>query len=148
MTILQDIKAASLAARKAHEADIAASLITLLSEASMIGKNDGGRETTDAETIAVVKKFIKNIDETLKVRKGDQGDPIIDKLILERLLYCGFLPKQMTEEEIKFFFETVVEQSHTNIPKLGDMLKVLKLMHDGQYDGGLAAKLAKEILSK
>ena len=148
MTILQDIKAASLTARKAHETDVAASLITLLSEASMIGKNDGGRETTDAETTAVVKKFIKNIDETLNVRKSDQGDPIIGKLILERLLYRSFLPKQMTEEEIKFFFETVVEQSHPNMPKLGDMLKVLKLMHDGQYDGGLAAKLAKEIISR
>ena len=146
--ILQDIKAASLAARKAHEADAAISLITLLSEASMIGKNDGGRETTDAETIAVVKKFIKNIDETLKVRKGDQRDPVVVKLTMERLLYNSFLPKQLTEDELKGMLAFIVAKSYPTLPTLSDMLKALKFSYDGLYDGGTAAKLAKEILSK
>jgi len=148
MTILQDIKAASLTARKAHETDVAASLITLLSEASMIGKNDGGRETTDAETTAVVKKFIKNIDETLKVRNGDLIDPVTVKLTMERLLYNSFLPKQLTEDELKDMIAFIVAKSYPALPTLGDVLKALKFSYDGLYDGGTAAKLTKEIISR
>ena len=75
MSLIQDIKSASLVARKARETKKAESLITLYSEASMIGKNDGNRESTDAETIAVIKKFIKNIDET-NIKGGFYlGDP-------------------------------------------------------------------------
>ena len=40
-------------------------LSTLVAEAVMVGKNDGNRETTDAETIAMIKKFLKNVNETL-----------------------------------------------------------------------------------
>ena len=52
-------------ARKMKYTATATLLTTLYSEAQMVGKNDGNRETTDAEVVAVIKKFVKNIDETL-----------------------------------------------------------------------------------
>ena len=57
MTIAEQIKAASLTARKARDTVASALLTTLLSDVVMIGKN-AGRETTDAEAVAIVKKFI------------------------------------------------------------------------------------------
>lgn len=57
MTITEQIKAASLTARKARDTVASALLTTLLSDVVMIGKN-AGRETTDAEAVAIVKKFI------------------------------------------------------------------------------------------
>jgi hypothetical protein len=58
---MEQIKAKQIAARKSGSAD-AGLLTTLLGEAAMVGKN-AGRETTDQEVVAVVKKFVKNIDE-------------------------------------------------------------------------------------
>jgi len=61
MTLMEQIKTAQVTARKtgAQEASL---LTTLLGEAAMVGKN-ANRETTDQEVVAVVKKFVKNIDE-------------------------------------------------------------------------------------
>lgn len=65
MTLIQQIKDKQIAARKSGDS-LASLYTTLLGEASIIGKNAGNRETTDVEVVAVVKKFIKNIDETVQ----------------------------------------------------------------------------------
>ena len=145
MSIISDIKAASLTARKARETNKATSLITLFSEASMIGKNDGNRETSDPETISVIKKFIKNIDETLS--RIDQGSQAAEALVSEKNLISTFLPKQLNEVEIKDILTEILNTNGFDSAQkpMGEMLKILKLKHEGQYDGALAAKIAKEI---
>ena len=72
--ILEKIKNASLAARKAKEALAATLLTTLYSEAVNVGKNNGNRDTTDAEAVAVVKKFLKGVDETISYLEKTGGD--------------------------------------------------------------------------
>ena len=64
MSLIQTIKTAQVAARKARDPS-ASLLTTLIGEAEMVGKN-AGREVTDQEVVATIKKFIKGIDETLK----------------------------------------------------------------------------------
>jgi hypothetical protein len=148
MTILQNIKEAALAARKLRDADNAASLTTLLSEVTMIGKNDGNRETTDVETIAVIKKFIKNIDEFLGARVFAHGDPTAVKLINEKSLYNSFLPKQLDEAQIRAELMALKNELNISGPKgMGELLKAFKIKFEGSYDGGTAAKIAKEIVA-
>ena len=146
MTILQDIKVASLTARKAHDSERSSSLITLLSEASMIGKN-AGRETTDVETIAVIKKFIKNIDETLSVKTFAHGDPVAVKLINEKALLSAFLPKQLTEAEIRAILLDILKDFDVSSRPMGEMLKILKFKYEGRYDCATAARMAKEVIA-
>ena len=59
--LLNKIKADQLAARKAKDGLATALLTTLIGDAEMVGKN-AGRLVTDEEVVAVIKKFIKNID--------------------------------------------------------------------------------------
>ena len=146
MSILQDIKDASLAARKARESAKALSLTTLYSEAFMIGKNDGGRETTDAETIAVVKKFIKNIDESLAALS--EGDVRVVILSHERLVFNDFLPKQLSEADIRAGLTKLKIDLNLSVPKdMGPLLREFKTRYEGTYDGAVASKIAKEILA-
>lgn len=148
MSIIDDIRTASFIARKNRESDRAASLITLLSETLMIGKN-AGRDTTNAETIAVIKKFIKNIDETLSLGKFAPGDPRAVNLINEKSMYTTFLPKQLNETEIHAILVDILKVNAFDVTSksMGDMLKILKLNYEGQYDGATAARLAKEIVA-
>ena len=75
MSIVTNIKAASLQARKDRNAPKAALLSTLLGEVQMIGKNNGNRESTDGEAIAVIKKMLNNTTETLNILfANNQGD--------------------------------------------------------------------------
>jgi len=146
MSILQNIKDASLTARKARESDKALSLTTLYSEAFMIGKNDGGRETTDSETIAIVKKFIKNIDET--VSKFAYGDSRAQKFVVEKDLFSTFLPKQLDEADIRAELSILKVELNLTTPKdMGNLLKTFKAKFEGTYDGAVASKIAKEILA-
>lgn len=152
MSLLQRIKAAQLVARKERRAADAAVLTTLIGEASIIGKNDGDRESTDAEVIAVTKKFIKNIDETIRHATEHKNDDAVDKAYAERYILNQFLPKQLNEVEltdkIKFLITLLGDDCSFNVvkPKLGDVLKELKKSYEGQYDGATASRIAKELL--
>lgn len=138
MSLIQTIKEQQLEARKTGDAQ-AALLTTLLSEAVNVGKNDGNRETTDAEVVAVVKKFIKNLDETIvacNTRGKEAGAFIQEKQKLET-----FLPQQLDEQAL------------INIAKTGlwrgmpDFMKHLKENFAGQYDGKLASTVAKSFFN-
>lgn len=133
MTLIEQIKQKQIAARKAGSAE-ASLLTTLLGEAAMVGKN-AGRETTDQEVVAVVKKFIKNIDETvsaLSSRGQDAASFLAERSVLER-----FLPLQLTELAL-----VNIAQKHKSMP---EFMKFLKENHAGQYDGKLASIVAKNI---
>jgi len=144
--ILDDIKAASITARKNRESKKAASLITLLSEATMVGKNEG-RETTDAETIAVIKKFIKNLDQILPLLA--EGDERFVDATTEKELINSFLPAQLTEEKIREILIDIVKVNGFDVANkpMGEMLKILKFKYEGRYDGGLAARIAKDVIA-
>lgn len=135
MSLMVEIKEKQINARKigAKEASL---LTTLLGEASMVGKN-ANRETTDAEVVAVVKKFIKNIDETISALTSHNQDAsayLTEKSVLEQ-----FLPLQLTELALKH-----IAEKHKSMP---EFMKFLKENHTGQYDGKLASSVAKTIFS-
>jgi uncharacterized protein YqeY len=129
--LMNVIKTQQLAARKtgAKEASL---LTTLLGEAAMVGKN-AGRETTDAEVVAVVKKIIKNIDETVAAltARGQNADEFIQ----ERKVLEQFLPLQLTKLALEY-----IALKHSSMP---EFMKFLKENHAGQYDGKVASAVAK-----
>ena len=133
MTLMTRIKELQVAARKAGTAD-ASLLTTLLGEAAMVGKN-AGRDTTDQEVVAVVKKFIKNLDETISALSTRGQDTTT--FTAERKLLEQFLPQQLTELALQH-----IAENHSSMP---EFMKFLKEHHAGQYDGKLAATVAKSV---
>ena len=136
MTLMNKIKTNQIAARKAgalqeREASL---LTTLLGEAAMVGKN-ANRETTDQEVVAVVKKFVKNIDETitaLTTRNQDASAFMVERRILEQ-----FLPTQLSGEDLG-----KIALDFTSMP---EYMKHLKENYAGQYDGKVASTIAKAV---
>jgi len=148
MSLIIEIKSAQLAARKARDSFTASSLTTLIGEAEMVGKN-AGREVTDAEVVAVLKKFVKNIDETTTVLSREQPLTQATKvkmveLGLEREGYDQFLPKQLTEAELRSYVGEIILTEGLN---MGKIMGVLKGRFDGRYDGKLASSVVKAALT-
>ncbi len=140
--LLNKIKTDQLAARRARDSVAASLLTTLYSEAATIGLNLGKRATTDREVIAVVKKFIKNIDECIAV-VADPTTQLAEKKILE-----GYLPKQLTEQEITDIVSNILSGIVCPTKKdMGIVMSTLKAMHSGCYDGALANKIVNSLLS-
>jgi uncharacterized protein YqeY len=75
-------------------------LTTLIGEAAMIGKNAGNRETTDDEAIAVIQKFVKNINETLASHHDKMTDEAIVAANAELVILSQYLPEKLTDEQI------------------------------------------------
>lgn len=146
MTLLEKIKQDNIAARKAKDTVKSALLTTLVSEISNIGKNDGNRETTEPESIAVVKKFIKGVDETLKALEFSSDSRVL-VAIEEKKILESYLPTQLSEIELTAVVDQIISTLADRSPKqMGVVMKRLKEMHDGRYDGKIASGIIKSRL--
>lgn len=143
MSLIENIKADQVASRIAKESLKATLLTTLLGEAQMIGKN-AGRETTDAEVVAVVKKFIKGINDTVEFL-GTQNAKATQVCLDEKVILEVYLPKQMTEGEI---YDVVFNCKLNEPPSTykGQLMAELKKNFAGQYDGKMAASVIDALL--
>lgn len=136
MSLLQQIKSDQLSARKAKDKFKASLLTTLLAEASRPGLDDGKRESTDAEVTAVVKKFIKNMKESLDAY-------YTEAVHTEMCIVNEYLPQQLEEPRLRNIIVGMIVAGHDN---MGKIMKELKSDFTGQYDGKMASQLAKEEL--
>lgn len=144
MSLLSQIKSDQLAARKNREALKASLLTTLLGEAQVIGKNDGNRESTDAEVTAVVKKFVKNLGDVLTVT--EQESSAHQKALMEKSILESYLPTQLTGAALDFAITSITEEVGNKKSDMGKVMQALKAKYDGQYDGKEASNIVKGIL--
>ena len=146
MTLIEQIKARNLEARKAKLTAVTGVLTPLIGEAEMVGKN-ANRVVTDAEVVQMIKKFIKNLDETIRVL-GD-NDPRTLVAMDEKQTLEQFLPKQLTEDELKAHINAIHAGlvAHEGKADMGSIMKMLKTRFDGQFDGKVASQLIKAELA-
>lgn len=112
-------------------------LTTLLGEASP----SGTQTTTDDEVQKVITKFAKNAKEMLEYT----GDLEKRKdITVEIQLYESYLPKQLTESELRYIITNVHEGM--NFQNIGQIMGYLNKTYKGQFDGKLASQIAKEII--
>lgn len=145
--LIDQIKSESLSARRSKLASSGV-LTTLLGELATKEKTfNPARALTDEEIVAVIKKFIKNLDEALVAverlapeRRGAERD----KLMAEKAALEGFLPQQIGEAEI----EAVARREVSAGATLGGVMSVLKTQYAGRYDGKLASEIVKRVISE
>lgn len=128
--ILEKIRAKHLSSRQQRLALVVETLTPLLSDIVMVGKN-AGREVTDEDAVAVLKKHLKGVEETIKVLPA--GDPRQNPLALERDLINEFLPAQLDLSAIR----TIIAQNM--LTSMKDAQAYFKHHYAGRYDGKLVA---------
>ena len=144
MSLITTLKHDSLVARKARDAQAASILTTLLGEAQMPGKNDGNRDSTDEEVAAVIKKFLKGVNETLVLRAGDA------RLLREKAILEAYLPATLDDAALRSAIGVVIEESGIVSPTARDMgalMKALQARYPGQIDGKAASVVLREVLA-
>jgi uncharacterized protein YqeY len=149
MTLLQQLKDDSLTARK-QKHNMASFMVTLYAEAAMVGKTKRNGESTDEEVISILKKFkagAETIIQAAMKQNKPTGQQTIDQAKMEIFVLDGYLPKVLTESELR----AAIQQSVNNpdvISSVGGIMSELKKEYTGQYDGALASKIIKELLIK
>jgi uncharacterized protein YqeY len=144
--ILKQIKINQMKARKEKNKFVSGILTTLIGEIVSVGKNNGNRETTEEETIKVITKFKKGVGETIAIlEKGGADSKELENFIEEVAIYEEFLPTLMTEKELEEVIKNIV--SNDSEINIGKVMKTLQSNNKGLYDGKLASKLARKLIS-
>lgn len=149
MTVMETLRADYLAARKARDTLKINLLSTLVGEATSIGKNSGQRETTDAEALSLIGKYVKRTEDTIVVLASQDTPKSVEnaRILSEELaLLKAYLPSLMTNDELAEAVKAIITE--TPDANMGSVMATLKANFPGKYDAKPASGLVKEALSK
>lgn len=135
MVTIPEIRKEILNAKREGNKEKSLILTTFLENAQKIAKEDKNREMTDQDLVAGVKREIKMAEQSKAA-----GAPY-SELVFQ--LGASFLPKQMTERELRVTIEAIV--SDLDKPNMGAIMKELKTFGDS-VDMKAANVIIKEIL--
>lgn len=132
---LDEMKAKLLEVRKAGNKvgrAVMQSLIADFDKTARTGKEVDG--------MSLIKKYLDNAKGNMKIEKGRDNQAGYEAYRAEVEFLESLLPKQLTEAELR---EIIEGGCFHNI---GQVMKHLREHYQGQYDGGLASAIAREVL--
>ena len=109
---------------------------------------DENRDLTEDEELAVFQKAVKMRQESIvQFEKGGRDD-LVSRERAELAILQGYLPKSLTEEELRAAARGVLDELKVTSKKdLGVAMKALMARHKGRVDGKLAQKILGEMLA-
>lgn len=113
-----------------------------------IAAREKKQDIDDAIVLDVLSKMVKQRLESADIYKKNNRLELAAKEELEIEVIREFLPKQLTEQEIKEIILKLIEETNSSsIRDMGNIMGTLKSKYAGQLDFALAGKLLKEHLS-
>ena len=142
-TINSEIKTAMLAKdSKRLEALRAIKSVILLLKTSPEG-------LTDESVNKALQKEVKKRKESADIYKNQSRPDLEEQELSQAIIMESFLPKQMTEEEIKSELSKIIASvGATGAADMGKVMGALKAKVAGKADGALVSSLVKAALNK
>ena len=109
---------------------------------------DGKTELDDEAVIAVISKEVKmRKDSIVDFQKGGRDD-LVAQNEAEIAFLMPYLPKQLTEDEVRELVKEAVEKTGASSPKdMGKVMGALMPKVKGRADGKMVNQLVKEALN-
>ena len=145
-TINSELKNSMLSANKDKTSTLR--LILAAIKDREIAAREKKQDIDDAIVMDVLSKMVKQRLESADIYKKNNRLELAAKEEFEIEVIREFLPKQLTEQEIKRIIGKLVEETNSStIRDMGKVMGALKSKYAGQLDFALAGKLLKEYLS-
>jgi hypothetical protein len=141
-----DLKEAMKAGDKARVSTIR--LITsALKDKDIEARGLGKGETTPDELLALLQKMIKQRQESIAIYDANARPELAEGERAEVAVISSYLPKQMSEEEVKAAIEEVIaETGASSVKDMGKVIGALRGAYAGQMDFGKVSPLVKGLL--
>lgn len=111
-------------------------------------EKNAGEMDSDKE-LQIIQKLAKQRKESYEIYSKQNMTELATKEKEELDVLEKFLPKQLSEEEVKPVIEQLIsELGVSDIKEMGKVIGVANKKLAGQAEGALISKLVKEILSK
>ena len=110
-------------------------IVSAIKDAEIAGRSNGKKEITDSDITAILKKMIKQRNESCEVYKKAGRDELLKSETKEIEVINLFLPKQLGDEETKKICqETVKLVGASSMKDMGKVIGVLKSKHSNVLD--------------
>lgn len=114
-----------------------------------INKGGAGYEATDEDVMSVIDKQVKQRKDSIEQFEKAGRQELADKEKEEMALLAVYLPKQLTEEEIKLLVKDAIAEVGATAPSdMGKVMGFLSPKIRGKADGGLVSRIVRESLAK
>lgn len=141
--IREDMKAAM----RAHDADHL-STIRLLLAAVKQREIDEKIEATDAQVTEVIAKMVKQRRDSIQQYRAGGREDLAQKEQAEIDVLSGYLPKQLSDEEIGAIIDEAIAQSGlSGMAAMGKVMGAVKAKVAGRADLGKVSALVKARLT-
>ena len=139
--IIDEIKKANVQAMKDHDSVARAIFGVVMNKVLLfsIEAKKNGKEMTDNDTIQILQKTIKELSEEQEnyIKAGNTIEA--ENIEKQKVIISKYLPKMLSEVEIKNIISTLPDKS---IPTI---MKHFKAEYAGKVDMGLVNKIAREM---
>jgi len=142
-TINAEIKAAMLAKDQAKLAALRAVKSALL----LAQTESSNKEVSEAEEMKMLQKLVKQRNDAATIYREQNREDLAKDEEQQAEVIASFLPKQMSEEEIKQAVEKII--ADTGASSMADMGKVMGIASKqlaGKADGKVISTIVKSLL--
>jgi uncharacterized protein YqeY len=133
---------------KARDVDRLAALRAVKSALMLEATKDGSTLVSDEVSLKIIAKLVKQRKDSAAIYMEQNRQDLADDEHNQLVHLEGYLPAQMSEEEIRNIVQEVIAQVGASSPAdMGKCMGPLMGRLNGKADGSLISRLVKEELS-
>ena len=123
-------------------------IVSAIKDAEIAARTKGQKEMSDSDIMGILKKMIKQRNESCEVYKKAGRNELLENETKEIEVISSFLPKQLSEEETKKLCQDAIKSSGASSMKdMGKVMGILKSKHADTLDFSKVSSIIKEILN-
>ncbi len=117
-------------------------VISLIDKKEMQLPPDG---LTEAEELNVIRKELKNKEESKEMFLKASRQDLVDQLDYEIKIVKEYLPSEISEDKVTEIVEQAINEKGNNF---GMIMKEVMMKTGGMVDGSVISRIVKEILDR
>ena len=123
-------------------------VVSAIKDAEIAARSKSSKELTDSEIISLLKKMVKQRNESSEAYKKAGRSELLENEKKEIEVISIFLPKQLGEEETKKICQGAIKSvGATSMKDMGKIMGILKSKHSDSLDFSKVSSILKELLS-
>ena len=144
--LLIELRKANMQAMKDHDT-VKKGVLSLVISSIALAEKEDGKTLTREEELPFIQKELKQTRESLTETPADRTD-LIEETKKKIEILESYLPRQLTEEEIKTAIESILTEKGLEPVKKsqGVVMKEIMAKYKGQTDGKTVNKVLSTIL--
>jgi hypothetical protein len=109
---------------------------------------EAGQDLEDEDIVVLIRKEVKQREEALEMMRDAGRDDLVEDEVKEVEILQAYLPKQMSEDEIRDLAKDVIEEVGAESPSdLGRVMGAIMPRVRGKAEGRTVNRIVRELLA-